>query len=463
MDGDKKINSIDMKSQNSIKKKMGISLLIAGGIFLLIGITSFIVKTYTILQEGSFQLSVLESYVPGFILLLIGYALFVLGRNLKDLNTYLGKLAITAAAFFFSGAIILFSFYTEVTQISENIQPTLDHVIIEYIYSQDGEEIEILQDLLNTTITFETFSANSLTQKQQEFIIQSFKIEAMEDLSSQEINDLPAKIISSIYIALKTQNQESILNSPLPIKQIITFLESAGNLELTLLSMSYLYDVEPQAELLIMIPSEIQYNTSQENLQNIRDQCSSLEKNQICDAFKLSEYENLVQYLLKNDTLPIEINISVLENIDTIEKLEVDIKEKTSFYGTFFLLSIAFLLFGYIIFENKNKKLYVHSSMVSFQEIITVLLKYFLFPTVVISILFLLIKMGFLIDLFQNSLNVVTQNQFPISMENLPIIENMKSFVGKLFLSHIIISLTLVLFYLGLKKTNKNLITKELV
>ena len=285
----------------------------------------------------------------------------------------------------------------------------------------------------------------------------------MEDLSSQEINDLPAKIISSIYIALKTQNQESILNSPLPIKQIITFLESAGNLELTLLSMSYLYDVEPQAELLIMIPSEIQYNTSQENLQNIREQCSSLEKNQICDAFKLSEYENLVQYLLKNDTLPIEINISVLENIDTIEKLEVDIKEKTSFYGTFFLLSIAFLLFGYIIFENKNKKLYVHSSMVSFQEIITVLLKYFLFPTVVISILFLLIKMGFLIDLFQNSLNVVTQNQFPISMENLPIIENMKSFVGKLFLSHIIISLTLVLFYLGLKKTNKNLITKELV
>ena len=302
-----------------------------------------------------------------------------------------------------------------------------------------------------------------MTQKQQEFIIQSFKIEAMEDLSSQEINDLPAKIISSIYIALKTQNQESILNSPLPIKQIITFLESAGNLELTLLSMSYLYDVEPQAELLIMIPSEIQYNTSQENLQNIREQCSSLEKNQICDAFKLSEYENLVQYLLKNDTLPIEINISVLENIDTIEKLEVDIKEKTSFYGTFFLLSIAFLLFGYIIFENKNKKLYVHSSMVSFQEIITVLLKYFLFPTVVISILFLLIKMGFLIDLFQNSLNVVTQNQFPISMENLPIIENMKSFVGKLFLSHIIISLTLVLFYLGLKKTNKNLITKELV
>ena len=100
MDGDKKINSIDMKSQNSIKKKMGISLLIAGGIFLLIGITSFIVKTYTILQEGSFQLSVLESYVPGFILLLVGYTLFVLGRNLKDLNTYLGKLAITAAAFF---------------------------------------------------------------------------------------------------------------------------------------------------------------------------------------------------------------------------------------------------------------------------------------------------------------------------------------------------------------------------
>jgi hypothetical protein len=451
-----------MEDNEKKNTKIGFGIIALGILLLAIGVFSLGTKIYKIIEEPSIYTS-FEMFIPGIILIFFGSFMITIGMNIKNLPNYFGKLAISISAFLLSGAMILLALNTEVTEITENVQPTLDTIIVDYIQNENGTEIEILQSLLNTTNSFETLEAAKLTMEQETFMIEAFKINQIIELDEQEKKELPSKIISSIYNALKSQNQEELLTSPLPITEIIKFLETTGNLELTLLSMSYLTEIENKAKLIIMIPSEIQNENSIQNLEHLRNQCDELDQNQICDAFTLSEYENLISYIATNESLPIEINLTGLESINTIEKLETELDEKTNYYQLFFLGFIFFLLLGYIILNKENSKKYKKPSLVSFKEINKIILKYFLLPTIVICILYILFKTNLLIESFQKITQEILGEELPINLISLPIIENVSNIVTKLLVFHISIVMLSVSIYFLLKDKIHCLITNELV
>lgn len=384
----------EVENKNKTLKNIFLGI---GIVSIILAILSTIVKTIEITQSGQYTPEILIQYIPAIVLLLLGHIFLTLCKELDTFFKFVGKSMITLCAFFLSAAIITGSFYIYSDELVEDIQPSLDHLIIEYISSQEGLEYQILQDLLNETVDFQTFSATKLKQDQKEYLINSFEINTIEELSEEEIEELPSKIISTIYESLLQQNQISIINSPIPIGQIIAFLKSGGNLELTLVTMSYLYDANENASLLLMIPSQNKLDSSTDNLNHIREQCSTLEQNQVCDAFALSEYNNLINYIQENETLPIEIDAKTIESINSIEKLENTIEDKFSLYKEFLLASILFLLLGYYFLEKhykkKEKEHYTYTQTV--KKISKQLGKYFIIPTILLTIVVLVLKSSF--------------------------------------------------------------------
>lgn len=440
-----KINKVKEEEKNF---KVPRIIVVFGSISLFLGILSIIIKIIKISKE-QIELSKLEQIIPGLILIILGYYLIQFGKNYNKKFKYIGVLSITICSFFLSSSIILHSFSVEIPQISKNIQPTLDSIIIEHISLQEGQEYEILQDLLNTTVSFQTLNAKSLTKEQNQFLIESFEINKIPDLTADEKKDLPAKIISTIYESLLQQNQEDILRSPIPITQIITFLKSSGNMELTLITMSYLYDINNEAELIIMIPEKKQLNSSAKNLEHIRNECKSLEKNKVCEAFELSEYNNLMQYISQsNSSLPIEINLSKIENYNSIEKLEDEINSQTEkTKKIFFFSSIFFFLLGYFFIE----KHYSHrngKTLLTIKKINSKMLSYILFPTCTLIIIYFFLQSTILANILDLFLKNKSQDISKTILE-MPIFENFLFIIKNILIYHVIlIVLFLILLYI---------------
>ena len=439
----------EVKNKSKILKNIFFGI---GIVSIILAILSTIVKTIEITQSGQYSLEILTQYIPAIVLLLLGHIFLTMGKELNSFFKLIGKSMVTLCAFFLSAAIITGSFYMYSEELVQNIQPSLDHLIIEYISSQDGLEYQILQDLLNETVDFQTFNAIKLKQEQKKYIINSFEINTIEELSEKEIEELPSKIISTIYESLLQQNQTSIINSPIPIAQIITFLKTGGNLELTLVTMSYLYDVNENASLLLMIPSQNQLESSTDNLNHIREQCSTLEQNQVCDAFSLSKYNNLINYIQENETLPIEIDAKAIDSINSIEKLESNIEDKFSLYKEFILASILFLLLGYYFLEKhykrKQKEYYCYTQTV--RKISKQLGKYFVIPTILLSIIVLVLKSSFVKESI-NTLFLEAGLNIAEIIFNSPIILTLNNIIIALLIIHCSILLITTTIYFIIK------------
>ena len=438
-----------VENKNKILKNIFFGI---GIVSIILAVLSTIVKTLEITQSAQYSPDIIVQYIPAIVLLFLGHIFITLGKELNSFFKLAGKSMITLCAFFLSAAIITGSFYIYSEELVQDIQPSLDHLIIEYISSQEGLEFQILQDLLNETVDFQTFSATKLKQDQKKYLIDSFEINTIEELSEEEIEELPSKIISTIYESLLQQNQTSIINSPIPIAQIITFLKSGGNLELTLVTMSYLYDANENASLLLMIPSQNQLESSTENLNHIREQCSTLEQNQVCDAFSLSEYNNLINYIQENETLPIEIDARTIESINSIEKLENNIEDKFSLYVEFILASVLFLLLGYYFLEKhyKKKEKEHYSYTHTIKNISKQLGKYFIIPTILLSIIILVLKSSFVKESINTLFLGVGLNIAEIVF-NSPIILTLNNIIITLLIIHCSILLITCIIYFIIK------------
>lgn len=414
----------------------------------LLGLLSFLYNLVEIYNTNFFSIESIKSLFPGMILVFISSFFISILKNFESFYLSFGKTLIKLSAFSFSIFIVLFVFNQEAPKITNNIQVTIDNVLINYIDGENSPEMEIFKSMIENPVEIQEFQVNSLTQTQKDYLIEIF---ATEDMTQEQLERLPGVIITATYQALSTQGEE-YLESPLPIRELKTMFEDLGDYDLAILSLLSFIEINENASVYIIVELENKNNYSLvQNLNSIRNQCEKLEENEVCNAILITKFENLIEYLgEENNLVGFDLDPQVLQDYSTPKKIEKQIEEKTSIYFFFLNLSIFLLLLGIFLINKYYSSDVLENPLLKTLEVcFKVLFFHFLFPTILITLIFILLKSGILFDLFENLLNIFSLEQnFSIDISTIPIIENLVNILTRIFYINILITSMFLLFFL---------------
>jgi energy-coupling factor transporter transmembrane protein EcfT len=209
-----------------------------------------------------------------------------------------------------------------------------------------------------------------------------------------------------------------------------------------------------------------------QNLNKIRNDCENKKLNftEICSVINLTKYENIIKSInksLNNESNEFsENNIINISKYDSLNKLNTQIKNKTSKYTSEIIYFVILMIISYILFLIHTK--YIEDK-ISFSETNYFISKHLLINWIFFELFFIavyyLFKEEILSDLINNGLSTLN---ITINIQNLPTYIVLNNIIYDMYKISLIISAAITLIFLicfgynkFFKKEDDNLPDKE--
>lgn len=385
-------------------------------------------------------------------LVIVGFAIFMIGIAWSNIFKSITTTSISFAVLFLTLAITIYPFYSNTENVVNSVQPSIDYIVagsfdkilLEKIEISNGEKISLIYNEKTNVITIGDINQNDANLMWKEL---GFK----NDVSYETKNFTINLLLTYTSKELKKNNMQNI---PIPLNIVGKFLQESNQTK----------DIKKVIEYDFFNKN---ITLRAENLNKLRTECENnqIELKELCTPVLMTKYENIMKNAsaMQNSQIPLQLT-KVLKEIETKEKMQNYIEEKTSSWITFTFIAVILFLIGIIsyylhfkLFNREYKKMEIPYFISKINLInyapayILLLVIYFIItgPKLMEIITQLVPKeMIFAIAL------VFTSPMFYIFME---ILKEMMILSTIYFIISIIL---FVLFYFLLKKENKELKTE---
>ncbi len=238
-----------------------------------IGNIELIKNTFDLIDKDKISIILIQ--------IIIGFSLYKIGINWKNIFKELTIWIISLGVFFFSISIFLFVIHSNSNLIVNDIQPSIDYLIsssIENLLNETNYESNLnnnysLDLLLFNNYYISEFYVSNISLEQSKYFTSKLNINYSRDEDKIEITKI---LISSIFDSQKSYN-ELIINTPIPIETIKEILiksniniNDINNIPISLVKS--FYNVNNDARLNIIISNEsINLTITPNNLENNSD------------------------------------------------------------------------------------------------------------------------------------------------------------------------------------------------
>ncbi len=532
------------------------------GILIIIGLLFFLYGTYMLYNDLSERLFLEESVflsteglLPIFILLIIGFSFYFIGRRWTYSLKYLANFFVFFAVFFLFISFFLFAINSNSEEIAQSIQPSIDYIAASSIDMILNDMLEIDYGAEFDLLLYDNFEikdvyVRNLSIDDANFFLGNLEIEIDNNEEKIEYSKI---LISMIYNSLNQYGgldtaisipissiKKQFQNSGISLNEIVeippediklvfpinndaslnfivgnntvkkTFVVgeiSEDNIELIWKNLNFeervsfetkekviniilsqISNFVPNADLLsnfeipiasltASIPQSYlsifsydifspDLNVRSNQIADMREDCTQdiLNFSELCDAIAITEYSTFLNSIISSEDINPEFaqsNLELIENLNTIEKVEEYIYEKTSSWKKY-LFMYFFLIFLAFVSYYLNFKLFG-------RELINIHIPYYiskinLYYTLPNFIFVFLIYYFFSIEKIFEFLNNFQNGNIPeelfVALANLPVFQIIPNLLQSIFiysLVYFIISFSLFIFlrYLLNKKLSQ--------